>query len=163
MQRVLSAQVTVADAVVGAVGRGLLVFAGFGHDDDARTVTWMAQRLAGLRIFVDDAGKMNRDVRAIDGAILAVPQFTLYGDCRHGRRPDFTAAAEPVRAATLFDEFCRALRQQQVPVATGAFREHMHVALVNDGPVTLWLEHPQPDADRSHAQTSTNPNAEVTT
>lgn len=163
MQRVLSAQVTVAGTTVGTIERGLLVFAGFGHDDDQATVVWMAQRLAGLRIFEDDAGKMNHDVRTIDGGILAVPQFTLYGDCRHGRRPDFTAAAAPARAAALFEEFCRALRQQQVPVATGAFREHMHVALVNDGPVTLWLEHPPSDADRLRARTNTNPNAEVTT
>lgn len=140
VQRVLHASVSVHDEVVGAIERGLLVFAGFGHDDGAREIEWMARRITGLRVFDDPAGKMNMAVNDIGGAVLAVPQFTLYGDCRRGRRPDFIAAAPPERAAQLFDQFCAVLTACGARLATGAFREHMQVSLTNDGPVTLWLE-----------------------
>jgi len=140
VQRVLHASVSVRAEVVGAIERGLLVFAGFGHDDGARELDWMAQRIAGLRVFNDPADKMNLAVNDVGGAVLAVPQFTLYGDCRRGRRPDFIAAAPPERAAQLFEQFCAALTTGGVRLATGAFREHMQVSLTNDGPVTLWLE-----------------------
>jgi D-aminoacyl-tRNA deacylase len=142
VQRVLRARVTVEQDVTGEIGPGLLVLIGATHDDAAADVAWLANRVAGLRIFADDAGKMNRDVREANGAALVVPQFTLYGDARRGRRPEFTAAARPEFAEPLYDSFCDALAGHGVRVERGAFREHMLVESVNDGPITLMIESP---------------------
>lgn len=140
VQRVSEAQVTVAGEVAGRIHRGLLVLLGVAADDtedDART---LAEKIAGLRIFEDDEGKMNRSLPDVGGQMLVVSQFTLLGDCRKGRRPSFTAAAPPEQAEALYEVFCREVRSQAIPVATGRFRQHMDVALVNDGPVTLLLD-----------------------
>jgi D-aminoacyl-tRNA deacylase len=142
VQRVSRARVTVDRAIQGEIGAGLLVLLGATHADVAADVAWLANRVAGLRIFADGAGKMKLDVRDANGAALVVPQFTLYGDAGRGRRPEFTAAARPEQAEPLFVAFCDALAAQGVRVARGAFRAHMEVELVNDGPVTLMIESP---------------------
>ncbi len=146
VQRVARASVTVDGRVTGAVERGLLVLVGATHADGADDVRWLAAKVAGLRVFADDEGRMNRDVREAGGAVLVVPQFTLYGDVRRGRRPGFEAAARPEIAEPLFEAFCAALGEERVRVERGVFRAHMAVALVNDGPVTLMLESPAPGA-----------------
>ena len=142
VQRVARASVRVDGAERGAIGGGLLVLLGATHADGPEQARWLAAKLAGLRIFADAQGKMNRDVRESGGAALVVPQFTLYGDVRHGRRPEFTAAARPEIAEPLFERFCAELAQLGVGVERGVFRAHMEVELVNDGPVTLWIESP---------------------
>lgn len=142
VQRVARARVTVAAGVSGRIERGLLVLLGATHDDGPAQAEWLAAKIAGLRVFADAAGKMNLDVREAGGAALVVPQFTLYGDARHGRRPEFTAAARPEHAEPLVECFCAALAGAGVPVERGVFRAHMEVELVNDGPVTLWIETP---------------------
>jgi D-tyrosyl-tRNA(Tyr) deacylase len=146
VQRVCSARVTVDGHEVGAIGPGLVLLVGIGRGDGPDEVAWIAKRVAGLRIFENDEGRMAHAVADVGGAVLAVPQFTLYGDCRRGRRPDFTAAALPDDAAPLFEAFCAHLRAAGLAVATGAFREHMHVELINDGPVTIWVEREPPGA-----------------
>jgi D-aminoacyl-tRNA deacylase len=140
VQRVTRASVRVDGQVTGAIGSGLLVLLGATHADGPEEVDWMARKIAGLRIFGDAAGLMNLDVRETGGQALVVPQFTLYGDARRGRRPAFTNAAAPERAEPLFEQFCEALAASGVPVARGVFRAHMEVELVNDGPVTLWID-----------------------
>lgn len=142
VQRVARASVRVDGTERGAVGRGLLVLLGATHADGEAQVEWLAAKLATLRIFADDEGKMNRDVREAGGGVLVVPQFTLYGDARRGRRPEFTSAARPEVAEPLFERFCAVLAAQGVTVARGVFRAHMEVELVNDGPVTLMVETP---------------------
>jgi D-tyrosyl-tRNA(Tyr) deacylase len=141
IQRVTSARVTVAGEVSGEIGTGLLVLLGAGHGDGPREIEWLANKIAGLRIFADGERLMNRSVREVEGAALVVPQFTLFGDVRRGRRPEFLGAAPPEAAAVLYDDFCRALEAAGVPVARGVFRAHMEVTLVNDGPVTIWLDY----------------------
>ncbi len=143
VQRVSEARVTVDGEVTGEIGTGLLVLVGATHDDGSGDADWLARKVAGLRVFADDAGQMNRDVRESGGAILVVPQFTLYGDARRGRRPDFIAAARPEQAEPLFERFCVTLAAEGVRVERGRFRAHMKVALVNDGPVTLAIESPR--------------------
>jgi D-tyrosyl-tRNA(Tyr) deacylase len=143
VQRVLSARVTVEGRVRGEIGAGLLVLLGATHADLEADADWTARKVAGLRVFADGEGLMNRDVREAGGGILAVPQFTLYGETRRGRRPDFVQAARPEHAEPLFERFCATLAAEQVPVARGVFRAHMEVALVNDGPVTLMIESPR--------------------
>lgn len=142
VQRVSRASVTVATGVSGRIERGLLVLLGATHDDGEAQAEWLAAKVAGLRVFADAEGKMNRDVREADGAVLVVPQFTLYGDARRGRRPEFTAAARPEHAEPLVERFCAALVAGGVRVERGVFRVHMQVELVNDGPVTLMIETP---------------------
>ncbi len=142
VQRVVRARVTVDAAVTGEIAGGLLVLVGATHGDGEATARWLAAKIAGLRVFADDVGRMNRDVRASGGACLVVPQFTLYGDARHGRRPDFTAAARPEQAEPLLEVFCAELASAGVRVERGVFRAHMQVELVNDGPVTLLIESP---------------------
>jgi D-tyrosyl-tRNA(Tyr) deacylase len=146
VQRVSRAQVAVDGETTGAIGRGLLLLVGFGHGDGPDELDWVARRVAGLRVFEDDADRMNLALADVGGAVLAVPQFTLYGDCRRGRRPDFTAAALPEAARALFDDFCARLRHAGLQVATGVFGAHMHVELLNDGPVTLVIER-EPDTN----------------
>jgi D-aminoacyl-tRNA deacylase len=145
VQRVQRARVTVAGETTGAIGPGLLVLLGAAPGDGEAEVAWLARKLAGLRIFGDAGGHMNRDVREIGGAVLVVPQFTLYGDARRGRRPDFTAAARPELAAPLVESLCARLTAEGVPVERGVFGAHMEVELLNDGPVTLMIETPVAD------------------
>ncbi len=142
MQRVTHARVTVAQGESGRIGRGLLVLLGATHADRDGQADWLAGRVAGLRVFADGEGRMNLDVREAGGAVLVVPQFTLYGDTRRGRRPDFLAAARPEQAAPLVERFCASLESAGVRVERGVFRAHMQVELVNDGPVTLLVESP---------------------
>ena len=148
MQRVSRARVRVAGEVRGAIEAGFLVLLGAGHEDGPDDADALARKVAALRVFADDAGLMNRDLAAVGGAALVVPQFTLYGDTRRGRRPDFTAAARPEQAEPLFERFCASLAAAGVRVERGVFRAHMEVELVNDGPVTLWMESPAPRAGR---------------
>ena len=142
MQRVGRASVRVDGHESGAIGSGLLVLLGATHADGEAETRWLAGRVAGLRVFADAEGRMNRDVREAGGAVLVVPQFTLYGDARYGRRPEFTAAARPEVAEPLFERFCAELAAQGVRVERGVFRAHMQVELLNDGPVTLMIESP---------------------
>jgi D-tyrosyl-tRNA(Tyr) deacylase len=142
VQRVARARVSVEGTVSGEIGPGLLVLLGAAHADGEKQAAWLARKLAGLRVFADAGGRMNLDVREAGGAALVVPQFTLYGDARHGRRPDFTGAARPEQAEPLFERFCVLLAEQGVPVRRGVFGAHMAVELLNDGPVTLLLETP---------------------
>ncbi|MDR0477266.1 MAG: D-tyrosyl-tRNA(Tyr) deacylase [Desulfobulbaceae bacterium] len=140
LQRVSQAEVEVAGETVAAILSGLLVFLGVGPNDGEADATWMADKIAGLRIFADDGGKMNRDVTEISGAVLVVSQFTLYGDCRKGRRPGFAAAAPPQLARQLYAAVIDRLRERGLEVAEGIFQAEMRVTLVNDGPVTLLLD-----------------------
>jgi len=140
VQRVRRAAVSVAGELCGSIGQGMLVLLGVALDDTESDAQWLAKKIAGLRIFEDAAGKMNLSLSDVGGSMLVVSQFTLLGDCRHGRRPDFTAAAPPEAAERLYQVFVHAAAQQGVPVATGRFREQMEVELVNDGPVTLVVE-----------------------
>ena len=140
MQRVTQARVEVAGEVVGAIGRGFLVLLGVARGDTAADVAYLAEKTAGLRVFEDDAGKMNLALQEVGGAVLAVSQFTLLGDCRKGRRPGFTDAAPPELADALYNDYVNALRAAGLTVATGVFRAEMQVFLVNDGPVTLLLD-----------------------
>jgi len=136
-QRVLRASVTVRGQIVASIANGLLVLVGVHREDTTADAEWLARKLAGLRVFGDASGKMSLSLEETGGALLAVPQFTLYGDCRRGRRPDFTQAAGPDLGLALFNHFCGALESQRIPVQKGMFREHMLVELANDGPVTL--------------------------
>jgi D-aminoacyl-tRNA deacylase len=140
VQRVSRARVTIGARVTGAIERGLLVLLGVGKQDTAEQVAWMADKIAGLRIFADKDGKMNRDLAAAGGAVLVVSQFTLYGDVTKGRRPSFVDAAPPETAVPLYEAFIAALRGRGLTVETGEFGAMMDVELVNDGPVTLLLE-----------------------
>lgn len=142
VQRVTSSRVLVDGQVAGEIAIGLLVLVGVTRGDTAEHARYLAGKTVGLRIFEDDDGKMNRSVMDVGGAILAVSQFTLYGECRKGRRPSFDAAARPEQAEALYDEFVTAVAGFGVRVATGVFRAHMRVELVNDGPVTLILDTP---------------------
>ena len=140
IQRVSEASVTVDQKTVGAIGQGLMVLLGVAQGDTSQEAKALAEKTAGLRIFEDDAGKMNRSVEEIGGSLLVVSQFTLLGDCRKGRRPGFTDAAPPELADQRYEEYVAALRSRGVNVATGVFRADMQVALVNDGPVTMLLD-----------------------
>ena len=140
VQRVSSAAVHVEGRPVGAIGHGLLVLVGVGGQDDETDVEYVAGKIRDLRIFADDAGKMNRDVGEAGGAVLLVSQFTLLGDARGGRRPSFIHAAPPELARALYEGVAAALRARGLHVETGEFRAHMDVSLVNNGPVTLLLD-----------------------
>jgi D-tyrosyl-tRNA(Tyr) deacylase len=140
LQRVREASVTIDGRVVGAVGRGYCLLVGFTHDDLPEHAEWMAEKVSGLRLFPDEAGKMNLSLVEVGGAVLVVSQFTLYGDAAKGRRPSFIEAARPETAIPLYHHFIAALRGQHLSVATGEFGAMMNVQLVNDGPVTLMLE-----------------------
>lgn len=140
VQRVTSASVHVDGRLTGAIDRGLLVLLGVGSHDDETDVEYVAGRIGGLRIFADEAGKMNRDVGEAGGAVLLVSQFTLFGDVRGGRRPSFIDAAPPELARALYEGVAAALRARGLRVETGEFRAHMDVALVNDGPVTILID-----------------------
>jgi D-tyrosyl-tRNA(Tyr) deacylase len=139
-QRVLEAEVKVNDQSVGKIDRGLLVFLGVGKADTEADAQFIADKLVNLRIFPDEAGKMNRSVQDIGGAILLISNFTLHGDCRKGRRPGFDAAAEPALAEPLYEKVIALIAEQGVPVEKGAFGEYMHIRSLNDGPVTFILD-----------------------
>lgn len=141
VQRVRSARVTAGDQVVGSIGHGLLVFVGVAGDDGPADARYIATKVRELRVFEDDEGKMNRSVVEAGGSILVVSQFTLYGDCRKGRRPSFDAAAPPALAKALYEDVVRQIEEAgSVEVSTGAFQARMRVELLNDGPVTLLLD-----------------------
>jgi D-tyrosyl-tRNA(Tyr) deacylase len=140
VQRVSRAKVTVEGKVSGEIAKGLLVLLGVAQADAEADVEWMSQKLLGLRVFEDGAGKMNLDVAQVGGGLLLVSQFTLLGDCRSGKRPAFTGAKEPVEAERLYLAVAARLRALGARVETGVFRAHMDVELVNDGPVTLLLD-----------------------
>lgn len=140
LQRVSSANVTVNGRIIGQIERGFVILLGVTHSDTTAEADWLANKVAGLRLFEDDAGKMNLGLADVGGNVLVVSQFTLYGDARKGKRPSFTAAARPEQAEPLVDYFCSTLRQAGLTVATGQFGAMMQVNIHNDGPVTLMLE-----------------------
>jgi len=140
IQRVSSASVIVDGHTVGEIGQGLLVLLGVAHADTDREAAWMADKIANLRVFEDEAGKMNLSVQEVGGAMLVVSQFTLLADCRRGRRPSFTDAAPPEQADRLYQVVVERLRATGLSVETGVFQAHMEVHLVNDGPVTIILD-----------------------
>jgi D-tyrosyl-tRNA(Tyr) deacylase len=142
VQRVTWARVSTADRRLGEIGPGLLLLVGVRQGDDGTAVDFCADKCLHLRIFADDQGKMNRSLLDTGGQVLAISQFTLYGDCRRGRRPSFTEAALPATAEPLYRHFVNALRASGLTVAEGEFGAHMEVELCNDGPVTLWVESP---------------------
>jgi D-tyrosyl-tRNA(Tyr) deacylase len=140
LQRVARAEVRVDGAAVGRIGPGLVVLLGVGRDDDASVAAGLARKTARLRVFADEAGKMNRSLLDVAGEALVVSQFTLYADARRGNRPGFTDAAPPERGDALYRAYLDALATEGASVATGTFQAHMEVELVNDGPVTIWLD-----------------------
>ena len=140
LQRVSKASVTIAARVVGEIGQGFCLLVGFTHGDTAAQVDWMAEKVAGLRLFTDSEGKMNLGLDEVGGALLVVSQFTLYGDTAKGRRPSFVDAARPEVAIPLYQRFLEALRARGITVAVGEFGADMQVEIHNDGPVTLILD-----------------------
>ncbi len=140
LQRVKEASVTVEQLEVGAIKNGLLLFVGFTNGDGESELQYLAEKVVHLRIFEDEAGKMNRSLLDVDGSILSVSQFTLYGDCRKGRRPNFMEAAKPDEALQLYERWNAVLADKGINVATGTFGAMMQVQLTNDGPVTLFLD-----------------------
>ncbi|MEX2141562.1 MAG: D-aminoacyl-tRNA deacylase [Pirellulales bacterium] len=140
VQRVSRAAVIVGTESVGKIDSGLLVFLGVSHDDDSEDARYLAEKVVELRVFPDEEGKMNRSLAETGGSMLVVSQFTLFGDCRKGRRPSFIDAASPEKGERLYLEFVEAVRMRGIEVATGRFRAHMEVSLVNDGPVTMLLD-----------------------
>jgi D-tyrosyl-tRNA(Tyr) deacylase len=140
VQRVVKASVLVHDITVGSIGPGLLVFLGVGRTDTSEDADYLLDKLLHLRIFLDENDKMNRNVAETGGSLLVVSQFTLYGDCRRGRRPSFDHAAPPDQAQALYDYFVEAARRGPVPVQTGVFQAMMEVHLVNNGPVTILMD-----------------------
>lgn len=142
VQRCKEAQVTVEDTVIGSIGQGLMLLVGITHEDTERDAMYLADKIVGLRIFEDEQGKMNNSIMDNGGSILSISQFTLYGDCRKGKRPSFTGAARPEQAQILYDRFNEMLTDKGVQVETGKFGADMDVQLTNWGPVTLILESP---------------------
>jgi D-tyrosyl-tRNA(Tyr) deacylase len=140
LQRVSRAEVRIAERIAGRIERGFVLLVGFTHADAPEQLEWMADKVVGLRVFPDDEGKMNRALADVNGALLVVSQFTLYGDAVKGRRPSFVDAARPETAIPLYEQFIGLLCARGVRVETGEFGADMQVELVNDGPVTLWLE-----------------------
>ncbi|MFZ0864202.1 MAG: D-aminoacyl-tRNA deacylase [Candidatus Sulfotelmatobacter sp.] len=140
VQRVSRAKVTVNERISGEIGLGLLVLLGVGHEDSETDATYLAEKISGLRIFEDSEGKMNRSVHDVGGSVLAVSQFTLYGDVRRGKRPSFDAAAPPDQACRLYEFFVERIRSAGLRCETGRFQEMMQVELVNQGPVTVLLD-----------------------
>jgi len=141
VQRVSRGKVTIEGWTSGEIGLGLLVLLGVGHEDTAADVDYLAQKIAGLRIFEDSEGKMNRSVVDAGGSVLAVSQFTLYGDVRRGKRPSFDAAAPPEQARRLYELFVQRLQAAGVRCQTGRFQQRMQVELINDGPVTVLMDY----------------------
>ncbi|MEO5814777.1 MAG: D-aminoacyl-tRNA deacylase [Gemmatimonadaceae bacterium] len=140
LQRVSRAEVRVGERVTGRIARGYVLLVGFTHEDKEQQLVWMAEKVVGLRLFADAEEKMNLSLAEVGGGLLVVSQFTLYGDAAKGRRPSFIGAARPDVAIPLYERFLELLRDHGIPVETGEFGAMMDVELVNDGPVTLWLE-----------------------
>ena len=140
VQRVLEAQVKINNQPVGKINKGLLVYLSVGKTDTEKDAEWIAEKLVNLRIFHDEAGKMNRSILDVQGGILLVSNFTLHGDCRKGRRPSFDAAAEPQLAQQLYEKVIELVKEQRIPVETGTFGEYMQVSNINDGPVNFLLD-----------------------
>ena len=140
IQRVLAAEVQVDGRTTGKIGKGLLVFVGVGKGDGEEDLTYLASKIPDLRIFEDTSGKFNLSLRETGGELLVVSQFTLFGDCRKGRRPSFTDAEDPDAAKSTYEKFVKRLKERDLPVQTGEFQAKMEVHLINDGPVTLWLD-----------------------
>lgn len=140
VQRVSQGAVRVEDEVTGAIETGLMVLLGVGREDSEKDARYLADKISGLRVFEDEAGKMNRSLEEMGGSMLVVSQFTLYGDCSKGRRPSFMDAAPPEAAERLYETFIEAVRFKGIPVKSGRFQTHMQVSLTNDGPVTLIVE-----------------------
>ncbi len=140
IQRVSECRVIVEGELVGQIGVGLLVLLGVARGDTEDDLRWLADKIGGLRIFEDEQGKMNLALADVNGAMLVVSQFTLMGDCRKGRRPSFLDAAPPEMAERMYEQFIQHVQAQGIPVETGRFQTHMNVELVNDGPVTLWID-----------------------
>ena len=140
LQRVTQAHVSVSSQVVGSIGAGLVILVGVGHDDTAAVAVALAHKAVDLRIFRDDEGKTNRSLIDVGGAVLAISQFTLFGDTRKGRRPSFIDAAPPELGNELYERFCATVEERGVKVARGIFGAEMQVELVNDGPMTIWLD-----------------------
>jgi D-tyrosyl-tRNA(Tyr) deacylase len=140
VQRVKQASVRVRDETAGEIGQGLLIFLGVGEDDTEEDAGYLAEKVLGLRIFPDEEGRFHRSVRDVDGSLLVVSQFTLWGDCRKGRRPSFARSARPEKAEPLYELFIKKIAAAGLPVASGRFQEMMQVSLINDGPVTLLLD-----------------------
>jgi D-tyrosyl-tRNA(Tyr) deacylase len=140
IQRVSQAAVQAEGEEVGDIGPGLVVLLGIHGSDTARELAWMSDKIINLRIFPDREGKMNKSLADIDGEMLIVSQFTLYGDCRKGRRPGYSEAARPEQAAALYEQFVSEVNKKGIRTATGQFQAYMQVSLVNDGPVTLMLD-----------------------
>jgi D-tyrosyl-tRNA(Tyr) deacylase len=140
IQRVSRARVIVNEEIAGAIGRGLLVLLGVGREDSEADAVYLVEKISGLRIFEDEGGKMNRSVRDVGGSVLAVSQFTLYGDVRRGKRPSFDAAAPPEKAREIYEFFVEQLRAAGLRCETGRFQEIMQVEMVNEGPVTILLD-----------------------
>jgi D-aminoacyl-tRNA deacylase len=140
VQRVSRAQVVIDGGITGQIGLGLLILLGVGHDDTEADANYLAEKIAGLRVFEDDSGKMNRSVQDVGGSVLAVSQFTLYGDVRCGKRPSFDRASPPEKARQLYEFFVERIRSTGLRCETGRFQEMMKVELVNEGPVTILLD-----------------------
>lgn len=140
LQRVSQAKVIVKDETVGKINHGYVLLVGVTHDDEEKDAQYLAEKIAGLRIFEDENGKMNLSIQDVNGEILSISQFTLYGDTRKGRRPNFMQAARPEKAEQIYDYFNQLLREKNLHVETGVFGEMMAVHLVNDGPVTILLD-----------------------
>ena len=140
IQRVKTATVEVSGEEVGRTKHGFVVFLGVGKEDQTNDIEYMVNKIVGLRAFEDDLGKMNLALSDVSGELLVVSQFTLFGDCRKGRRPSFTAAAYPDKAQKLYNDFIKGMKQQNIKVSTGIFQARMEVSLVNDGPVTFLLD-----------------------
>ncbi|MCB5245502.1 MAG: D-tyrosyl-tRNA(Tyr) deacylase [Candidatus Cloacimonetes bacterium] len=140
IQRVKKAEVLIEQQVVAHINKGLLLLVGFGKEDNATKIPLATKKVLELRIFSDENNKMNLSLKDIDGGLLLVPQFTLYADCNHGRRPDFTAAAPPIQAENLFKLFIESIQESGTKVQTGIFGALMEVSLINDGPVTIYMD-----------------------
>lgn len=140
LQRVLQASVSIDDQLISEIGKGLLILLGIGQEDDGSQMEWLAKKVVEMRIFEDKEGKMNESLLDIAGEILLVSQFTLFADCRKGRRPGFSDAANPEKADLMYEKFAEILSSYGIPVKTGKFGAHMQVSLLNDGPVTIILE-----------------------
>lgn len=143
VQRVTSASVSVENNITGKIGKGLLVFLGITHTDNEKDVKWIVDKISGLRIFSDENGKMNRSIEDINGEILLVSQFTLYGDAKKGKRPSFVNAAKPDLAIPLYEKVIEAIKGKNINIATGIFGADMKVELLNDGPVTIIVDSPE--------------------
>lgn len=140
MQRVSQASVSIEGKVNGEISRGLVLLVGIGQHDDDSDIEWLTQKVVNMRIFADDEGKMNRSIQDIDGSLLVISQFTLHALTKKGNRPSFIEAARPEHAIPLYESFIRQLKKEGLVVETGVFGANMQVALVNDGPVTIWLD-----------------------